>query len=167
MTDSAHDDGFVAFRGRWAMEIGRFVMAFGSIEGMTYALVRSNFDAPVADVLLKNMDLGKRLEVLIALAQGKGGGWIAIANVLKEVDKLAKKRNLIAHNGVTIDVFLSPENHLSVTETIRSHRHRRDTRTRTPPEYLVPFEQLVKHREEAEALDSQLLDVVRAVTEDE
>jgi hypothetical protein len=117
MTDSAQDDGFVAFRGRWAIEIGRFVVAFGSIEGMTYALMRSNFDAPVADVLLKNMDLGKRLEVLIAMAQGRGGGWIAIANVLKEVEKLAKKRNLIAHNGVTIDVFLSPQ---------PAERHRND-----------------------------------------
>jgi hypothetical protein len=115
-------DAFEVFRGRWAMEIGRFVMAFGSIEGMTYALVRSNFDAAVADVLLKTMDLGKRLDVLIAMAQGRGGKWIAVADVLTKVEKLAEKRNLIAHNGVTVDVFLSPDNKMSITEAIRSHR---------------------------------------------
>lgn len=160
-------DAVEVFRGRWAMEIGRFVMALGSIEGMTYALMRGNFDAPVADVLLKTMDLGKRLDVLIAMARGRGGKWIAVANVLKKVEKLADKRNLIAHNGVTVDVFLSPDNKMSLTEAIRSHRQRRDTRERTPSKYLILFEELVQHRKEAEALDGKLLDVVRAVTDDE
>ena len=157
------DEG-ASFRDKWALEIGRFVMAFGAIEGMTIAMIRSNFDKPVAELLLTS-DLGKRLKLLIAMCEAKAEGWNAVAKVLKRVEALANKRNLIAHNGVSLDVYLSPTKSLSIKHAIRSHRAPNDTRKPTEPRYLITFEELVKLRSDAEDLDDSLLTVVRAVTD--
>lgn len=148
----------------WALEIGRFVMAFGAIEAMTIAIIRSNFEMPVAELLLAS-DLGKRLKLLIAMCKAKGGGWKAVAKVLWEVETLANKRNLIAHSGVSLDVYLSPTHGLSIKHAIRSHRAPRDSRNPTEARYLIQFDELVKLRNDVEDLDHRLLTAVQAVTE--
>lgn len=163
MTDQAER---AAFRDKWALEIGRFVMAFGAIEGMTIAMIRSNFEKPVAELLLAS-ELGKRLKLLIAICEANAGGWKAVAKVLKEVETLAKKRNLIAHSGVSLDVYLSPTNRLSIKHAIRSHRAPKESRKLTEARYLILFDELAKLRSDAEDLDDRLLTVVRAATEAE
>lgn len=165
MNDTLEDEeySFEKMREKWAKEVGRFVMAFGSIEGSTYAALRHCARDPIAQPLIDaNLNLKPRIEVLLAIAGTREGKrWERFARVLSEVKALAGKRNLIAHNGVGADVFVDAAGEYSMEETIRNHKKwpTKNARDR------IAFHELVVHRERAETLDGELIAALAKVLE--
>lgn len=145
-------------RAKWAAEVGRFVMAFGGIEGITYAALRQCPRDPIAQPLVdSNLALTPRIDLLIAIANGRSRPqWGAFAAVLAKIKSLAKKRNLIAHNGVGLDVYVDAEGEYHVQEAIRNAKKRPPKTTRFEDRDRVAFHELVAHREEAEILSKLL-----------
>lgn len=151
------------FRGKWASEVGRFVMAFGSIEGITYAALRHLLaDALAQSLIDANLSLSPRLDVLIAITKDRHGPeWVTFASVLGKIKVLSKKRNLIAHNGVGLDVFVDASGEYHFEESISNAKKRRPIQ-KVDLDRLA-FADLASHREEAEALNNQLLASLMAV----
>lgn len=133
-------------------------MAFGSIEAMTYELLRHTLRYNVAQVLIDaNAPLGQRLDLLIAIAQERDGHeWVELGEVLTRIKALARKRNLIAHNGVTFEMFIGKNGEFDFDEVIRNRKLRGSLIERSPPGHRMAFEELKKHRGEADTLDQEL-----------
>jgi hypothetical protein len=86
MDKTVYDETQKEHRDRWALEIGRFVMAFGSIEATTYTALRRLPRDPIGQPLIDaNLGLQQRIELLIAIADGRGLGWVPFAEVLREI----------------------------------------------------------------------------------
>src|SRR5688572_13770928 len=102
------DFSFEKMRSKWAVEVGRFVMAFGAMEGVTYSALRHCPRDPIARSLIDaNLGLKARNDLLIAIARTwSGPNWARFAFLLENLSTLAKKRNLIAHNGVGVNVYV-------------------------------------------------------------
>jgi hypothetical protein len=62
----APDERYEEFVDRWAKEIGRFILAFGSIEYTTYMALQSFPRDPIGDPTSK-LQLGDRIELLLAI----------------------------------------------------------------------------------------------------
>jgi hypothetical protein len=141
-------------RDRWALEVGRFVMAFGAIEASTYQALREFPSEPIADALI-DLHLRTRISVLLEICRARNTGpWKEFADALEGVHALNKKRNLIAHNSMGFDVFLDANGEYHMEQAISNAKKLE----RFPPRKRdnVLFEELVKHREEAEELSVAL-----------
>ena len=150
------NESFEQLKDRWALEVGRFVMAFGNIEANTYlALRHMPLDPICAPLIEANLNLKPRIEVLIVIAKARGQGpWLLFADALEKIGKLAAKRNLIAHNGVGFDVYVSAAGEYYIEQAISNAKKRQFAQKKSNDSVL--FEELIAHREEAEALDKQL-----------
>jgi hypothetical protein len=151
-------------RKKWAEEVGRFVLAFGSIEGITYLTLREFPREPIAKPLIdNNLALKPRLDLLISIAQARAEGddlWASYAETLKKIKELSSKRNLIAHNGVGIDVFVDGMGNMHILEGISNAKKAKSLEAKLPDTDTVRFAELVAHRKEAERLDKELSTVV-------
>lgn len=148
---------FEQLKDRWALEVGRFVMAFGGIEGTTYHALRNFPRDPIAGALIEaNLMLKPRMELLVAVCRGRGDGpWLEFAEALEKIKKLASKRNLIAHNGMGFDVYVDSAGEYYVEQAIsNAKKHGKFAQKKTSDSVL--FEELVAHRKEAEALNLEL-----------
>lgn len=154
-----------AARAKWAMEIGRFVLAFGSIERITYMAMRQIPADPIADPLVKaNMPLGVRLDLLRAIAKSKDGDiWVNFEDVLGQIKGLTNKRNIIAHNSLMFDIHMDDQLNFTVREVIQNGKVTLQESLKKPDIHRIEFAQLVKHREEVEALNEALLSAVAAI----
>lgn len=88
-------------------QVGRFVLAFGSIEHSTY-LCLDVLPAEPTPKFNRTLGLGQRIDLLIELLESPqvvGDEQAALVQVLKKVKTLAERRNLIAHNTVLFGVF--------------------------------------------------------------
>jgi hypothetical protein len=162
MVKIVYDETFEEQRNKWAVEIGRFVLAFGSIETLTYSALRHCPRDPIGQPLIDaNLGLQPRIDLLIALAASRGlVPWVAFVEVLREIKQLASKRNLIAHNGVGYDVYVDPEGGVHVEEAVRSGRLAPDKFRKKTSKEKVVFQELEKLRVQAEALEARLSTVL-------
>jgi hypothetical protein len=150
------NESFEQLKDRWALEVGRFVMAFGNIEANTYLALRHMPLDPIGEPLIDaNLNLKPRIEVLIAIASKRGGEqWLVFADALEKIKRLAAKRNLIAHNGVGFDVYINAAGEYYVEQAISNAKKRQFGHKK--PTDSVLFNELMEHRAEAEELDKQL-----------
>lgn len=154
--DSEYD--LEKMKAKWAAEVGRFVMAFGSIEGSTYYALRPCARDPIAQPLIDaNLALKPRLDLLIAIAGAREGKrWESFASTLNKVKALAGKRNLIAHNGVGLDVFIDAAGEYFVEEGISNAKKWPVRDKKLAAKDRIAFDELTEHRKEAEALSLEL-----------
>ena len=146
---------FEELRDKWAMEVGRFVLAFGRIEGLTYAALRECPNDPISEALL-NANLGMRLDLLAAICRNRNGErWKRLGEVLQNIKSLSIKRNLIAHNGLGVCIYVDAQDKVTTEQVIRSTKRPVSYMERTAAKDRVAFVELVKHREEAEALSDE------------
>lgn len=138
-------------RNKWAMEIGLLMVAFGSIETLTYLALKKLPSDPIAEPL-KKLLLKDRIDVLLAVLAAQDTPISkAFAKLLREVQTLADKRNLVAHNGVGIDVWVDVSTGgLHATESIRSERNENKH---------LDFQRIVEHRKRAEELEFELYEM--------
>lgn len=132
---------------QWAVEIGRVFIAFGSIEFVTHDCLKKVPRDAIYDAA-NRMSLGPRIDLLIAiltsLHEGKA---VRLAVLLRRAKELSEQRNMIAHNPLGLDVYVSEKGEPSVLESIRSLRHKNKTMT---------YEQLVQLRTHCEDLATEL-----------
>lgn len=148
MSNLLVNETFNDWRDRWATEVGRFVLAMGSIESFTYRALRALLGPEVSESV-KDLPLNKRLEILIAVCGTRNEPkWAEIAKLLKQAQALLRHRNIVAHNtlGVLIE-FDDQENVISEIEAILAERGK---------DKHILFDRMVGHRKEAEQIDQDL-----------
>ncbi len=135
-------------RERWAMQIGLFLVAFASIESLTYKALSGALDDPAAPQLQGPLRVRANSLLRILAEKPKSGLWEQFADLLREVMELAEHRNLIAHGGLALEIQPdSVTGGLYVFEAIRSEKNE--------GEHLT-LNDLVTHRAKAEDLERKL-----------
>ncbi len=133
---------------RWAHEIGRVFIAFGSIEYTVHSLLEVVPRDPIHRTTA-GLRLGQKLEMLVEILDVRDGAKeAALAALLRRVKPLAEDRNLIAHNPLALDIYLSeagePMSHESIRHMRNSTKH-------------MSFQDVEKLRQAAEELAFALL----------
>ena len=112
------NEGFHASIEEWQVLVGRFILAFGDIELLTYRIWRDRFSESPPQ------RFGARTKNIIANLDKTVQTDRALHALLTEARELAKKRNVIAHNPVQVQVFqhtatgeLYMENAIQCTKT--------------------------------------------------
>lgn len=105
----------------WATQVGRFVLAFGSIEHTSLACLDS-IPRDAMSRTLEALPLGVRLDLLIEILEGRTGqkGAPLLGIVLRAKSYLTR-RNLIAHNSVWYS-FARDGDKMSFTQELISSR---------------------------------------------
>lgn len=148
----APDERYEQFVGKWATEIGRFILAFGSIEHTTYLGLRSLPRDPIGPALNKLL-LADRIDVLLAVAGGREEDEAKkFFEVLTKVKAITNERNLVAHNGVGLDIYIDTNN-FNFVQSVETIRSGRDANKH------IELEQLRESRLRAEKLAKELHDV--------
>lgn len=131
----------------WALEIGRLVIAFGSIEHVTVLCLQH---LPLAKPTERSgrPQLGARIDrlctFLASSAHAEDGELLA---KLLQARSLVDRRNLILHNPLVLDVYMTENNLRFTRPSIRSLRN---------SQKHVSFSDLRLARNEAESLASSL-----------
>lgn len=112
------NEGFHASIEEWQVLVGRFILAFGDIELLTYRIWHDRFSERPPQ------RFGARTNKIIAHLVETVQTDQALLALLTEARELAKKRNVIAHNPVQVQVFqhtatgeLYMENAIQCTKT--------------------------------------------------
>jgi hypothetical protein len=139
----------------WAHEIGRIFIAFGSIEYTVHTLLHDLPKDPIHKSTA-GLPLGQKIELLVAILDSRAGAKEgAMSRLLTKVKPLAEERNLIAHNPLALDVYMTSEGEPMLRETIRSlrklHKH-------------VSFDDVAQLREASETLAYDLLNAQLALS---
>ncbi|GGD48534.1 hypothetical protein [Pseudoxanthomonas indica] len=107
----------------WDAPVGRFMLAFGSIEHTTIALLGCLPDCRIPRNASK-LALGQRIEILKeVLPRYSAEEYREALLRLNVVAKLTSKRNLVAHNTVWFDIYQDGEKVL-ITNHLMSARDR-------------------------------------------
>jgi hypothetical protein len=110
------------FRQKWATEIGLVFIAFGGIEYCTYELLRDVPRDPIYTALSRQQ-LSTRIDVLLDVLRSRPEPEAKVASQhLERARVLAEDRNLIAHNPLGMDFYVSPDGRHTLREAIRSVR---------------------------------------------
>jgi hypothetical protein len=107
----------------WDRLVGRFVLAFGEIENIvTFALKALPAD-PIGDVAAE-LPFAQRMDLLAAvLAPHTTGPRADLLTALKEARAYARKRNVVAHNGISYSFFVDEDGgNVRIASSIRSAR---------------------------------------------
>lgn len=141
-------------RDEWALPIGRFMVAFSGCEAFTYMFIRVLGSIQLSEAC-RTMDLKQRLAVVRALIDQfelSTGLSKRVTKSLDEMGELMTKRNLIAHNCPTADVYFHKvTGEVHVERTVRSQRDKSKVVT------LPELGQLLKR---ALSLEVQLADLL-------
>jgi hypothetical protein len=142
---------------QWAIEIGRVFIAFGSIEYITHECLRTVPRDAIYEATNK-MLLAPRIDLLLALlASLREAKAIRLALLLRRAKELAEHRNLIAHNPLGLDLYVTEEGEKTVRESIRSLRNK---------DKVLTFAQLVELRAQCESLVTELFDAQAGLLEE-
>lgn len=137
-------------RDGWALAIGRFLVAFTSCEFWTYLYIQT-FGSTRMREAVSDLSLAARSKIALALVSGielTDEMQTRVNTAFSELDRLAKRRNLVAHNGPMVHVYRHTESGaLEVRHELRSARD--ETKDMTIPE-------LERLHVEASELDQEL-----------
>jgi hypothetical protein len=152
-------------RDKWAMEVGRSVLALGTIEGLTYVLLRWCPNEPIYQaVVCANLGLATRIEFLMAIAEGRcEQQWSTVSALLRKAKGLLHQRNLIAHNGLGFDIFIDATGEVSVEQVIGDGKKSKSVMEKRSARDKLAFREIVRHREQAEAIANELSGAVLKV----
>jgi len=107
--DIRSDETLGALLDRWALPIGRLVLAVGEIEHVTLDFLRA-FDlpggtAPTTRTLRQRLS---RMRSILATRTDIATAAPRLGQLLDQIQGLIEKRNVIAHNPVVFGVYTSP-----------------------------------------------------------
>jgi hypothetical protein len=141
----------------WATEIGRVFIAFGNIEYITHQCMCTVPRDTICAVTSKMM-LGPRIDLLQAiLAPLHQGHAMRLALLLQRAKELSERRNIIAHNPLGLDLYVTEKGEKTFCESIRSLRN---------SEKVLAFSQLIELRFQTEALVIELTDAKDGLIEE-
>ena len=93
------NEGFHASIQEWQILVGRFILAFGDIELLSYRIWRDRFsESPPSRFGARTNRILEQLDEMVPADR-------ALLALLAEARELAKKRNVVAHNPVQVQVF--------------------------------------------------------------
>lgn len=140
----------------WATEIGRIVIAFGSIEHVTMLCLQQIPRDPIYKAT-SEFNLAPRLKLLLAVLEGNPDPDAGLlAQLLGDAKKLAEDRNLIVHNPLMLDVYEDSDGGYQFRSAIHSLKN---------AEKHLTLADLVTVREKAERLTTDLYGVSASVLE--
>ena len=92
---------------KWALAIGKFIIAFGTIESTITEVIRLSA-LPAQIQVLTNLNFAKKAELVVAVLQD----WNpfdtqSIKGAFDKLSIITKRRNIVAHNGFSIAFFES------------------------------------------------------------
>lgn len=92
---------------KWAVEVGRFMLAFGDIEHTAIACLCA-IPADAFGKVTASMSLGVRLDLLAAILEGKDSpDYRKLAGLVGEIKRFLDNRNLVAHNPVQFSFYMN------------------------------------------------------------
>jgi len=95
-------------RDDWALAIGDALLAFGDIELLVVEGIHKLSPRPCSKKSVWERNLARRVDDLSTIAAKIGGASATdVRTLLAQVKKLAKTRNLIAHNPLRLEVYYS------------------------------------------------------------
>jgi hypothetical protein len=140
----------------WATEIGRLVIAFGSIEHVTMMCLRQLPRDPIYKATSR-LHLAPRIDLLCAiLSESDLEADKRLLEGFQRARDLADKRNLIVHNPLILDVYKHDGGSRLIKKSIKSLRS---------SDKHVTFSDLRLARNEAEALAVELYAAAAAALE--
>lgn len=144
---------------KWRPWVGRFVMAFGGVENVTYSALKQLPKDQIHRTAWK-LGLGWRIDLVIELIPGlertSEDLKTRFVGLLKRSKQLSDIRNKIAHSPLMLTVYEHPSEEWSFIHqlTLASIKN---------PEDSVSFEQLVKVTEETEFVVGELYGVYQQI----
>ena len=143
---------------KWAVQVGRVFIAFGSIEYTTIQCVDNITKDNILETA-KKFSLSRRIDLIIEILSIYNHKDITkFKGLLKKVKLLSEQRNLIAHNPLVLDIYQNDKNELLIKEKIHSLRN---------PNKHIRLDELKKLAEDSENLSGELygcaIDVYNAV----
>lgn len=137
----------VDLEGKWAAEIGKAFVAFGSIESITIDCIRKLPRDPIATAT-RSLSFSQRIELLVEILESREEAVMhELASLLKRAKELAKMRNLIAHNPLFLEFYTNDLGDFLFEERIVSTKNER---------HKISFEELASFASESEALASSI-----------
>lgn len=113
----------VDFEHKWAKEVGRVFIAFGSIE----STILSCLEVIPKDNIFKivqGMSLSRRIDLIVEIIKDHENILSKnLSNNLLYTKELAEKRNLIAHNPLVLDVYMMDQGGIKLIEKISSMKN--------------------------------------------
>jgi len=109
---------------KWALAIGRFLVAFTSCEYWTYLFIRT-YGSECLREATSDLHLKSRAAIAQALVTDIGLTDEAQKRVDKafaDLSRLAKPRNLVAHNSPLVQIYKDEQDMLLVRHELRSAR---------------------------------------------
>jgi hypothetical protein len=137
-------------RTRWALEVGRLLLAFGDIEWVTLECLRTLPREPLFESLA-TLPLARRIALLRSILSSRpnlGEAGQRLLRLLTRAGELSKTRNLIAHNPLGF-IFYHGES------TGRSHMFDQISTSKSP-NHTLSFDEISSAAKDAEALSSAL-----------
>ncbi|WP_303291716.1 hypothetical protein [Marinobacter sp. SS5-14b] len=131
---------------KWATLVGRLLIAFAAMEGLTLHCLKEWLKSPVYKHVM-NMGFAQRVDLVIDLAREQDSPEDKIEAFVKNLKKakaLAKRRNAVAHNPLVLCLFDEQEEFI---EAIASEKKEDE---------VIEFEELEQLVSKAEALEQEL-----------
>jgi hypothetical protein len=89
-------------RDKWAPVVGNFIIEFGHIEIAISEAIRMSSSPAQFDVMVK-LGFSQRAKLAkAALIEWNPNEEVAIVKEFKTLDEIAKRRNIVAHNGFSV-----------------------------------------------------------------
>lgn len=108
-------------RGEWSAAIGELFIAFGQIEHITIAFLNSQ--TQTKKEIIGKSNFSKRVDLIVkSLKKSTDSNHKEFISLLKKAKELSKKRNLIAHNPLLLEVFQFADGSNYKREIIASSR---------------------------------------------
>ncbi len=132
---------------KWAKEIGRVFISFGSIEHVTMECLKQIPKDNIFDIT-RHFKLGQRIDLILQLLEPyKEKQIVEFKELLKKAKSLAAERNLLAHNPLMLNVYGNEEGEFKLEEKITSMKNEKKH---------MSFNALQKLANETEALTSSI-----------
>ena len=140
-------------RNKWGRLVGRFILAFGDIESITYLCIAKISSERKFKSASKQF-FGKRVDFILELLQSEkevtGRTREFLSTALKKSVELSKKRNILAHSPIHMRIYEQEHTgDLDFQEVIMSLRNQEES---------ITYQGLEKLVEQAEALSMQVND---------
>ena len=107
---------------KWAQLIGLIIIEFGEIERITIRCLRTFPSENIISSVI-GMKLSSRVDLICSILESKfsNGETNKIIPLLKKAKKLAEKRNILAHNPMSLDIYENEEGEIfKFKEVIKS-----------------------------------------------
>ncbi len=141
-------------RDKWAEYIGKTMLCFGDIEFITFECL-INFSRDNIFQSTSKMNLNPRIDLIINIIQSRftQDESAELIKLLKEAKELAEKRNLIAHNPLSFEIYEDEMGKISEFKEVINSLKNYDKK--------MSFNELIQFYESTLALSKKLTDEYR------